>query len=302
MFVLLHEQQKTKLNRFLLLTCWSIQPQMKRKQMISATFAITLLFSITLGTPINVCAEELASLRSMPEEYINYTITRIDGDVWAKIDGTYPIYNSGTEEVLPMVYPTPPSTTNIRIWLDGVEQSWSNYTEVLHHAGIGDWEMILSVLEPASDFFVLRIHYEHPVQVINGSSMFLYDLNIAPYLSASANKSLAQFTILMNINFTDLSVNTMSVEDEKLKPIDYSETDGNPKEIKVTMFSEFGKPLLDDLLFSFKTADSEATVDSGDSFWFFVLATVSVLAVADLAAFLILRRTIRKIATSQSTA
>jgi hypothetical protein len=26
---------------------------------------------------------------SMPEEYINYTITRVDGVLWAKIDGTY---------------------------------------------------------------------------------------------------------------------------------------------------------------------------------------------------------------------
>ena len=297
MFVLLHEQQKTKLNRFLLLTCWSIQPQMKRKQAISVAFAITLLLSMTLGTQISVCAEESLSLLSMPEEYINYTITRVDGELWAKIDGTYPIHYSGTDEVLPRVYPTPPNTTNIHVWLNDVEQSWSNYTEVLHHTGIGDWEMILSALEPVNDFFVLRIHYEHPVQVINGSRMFLYDLNIAPYLSASANKSLARFTIFMDVNFTDLSVNTVSVGDERLKPIDYSITEENPKEIRLTMVSEFDKPLLGDLLVLYRTADSEKKVDSADPFWFYVLATVSVLA-----ALLILRRTRRKIATSQSTA
>ena len=29
---------------------------------------------------------------SMPVEYINYTITSINGTLWAKIDGDYPIY------------------------------------------------------------------------------------------------------------------------------------------------------------------------------------------------------------------
>ena len=124
----------------------------------------------------------------MPEEQINYTITNINGVLWAKIDGTYPITYTGTETSIPMVYPTPPETTNITVWLNDVELNWSNFTEAypdaLHHTAIGDWAMISTVLENVTGSFVLRIHYEHPVQVINGSYVFLYDLNIADYLSA----------------------------------------------------------------------------------------------------------------------
>ena len=272
---------------------------MNPKPAIAAALVVTVLLSIGFGTRVSAVTDNSPTLLSMPEEYINYTITSINGVLWAKIDGIYPIHYFGSETTLPMVYPTPPNTTNIHIWLDNVQLNWSNYPEVLHHTGIGDWAMVFSVLEPVPEDFVLRIHYEHPVQVINGSYMFLYDLNIAQYLSPSANKSLAHFTVFMDARFTDLSVDTISVGDERLNPIDYSVTDGNPKEIKLTMASEFDKPLLGDLLLSFKTADSQETVDRPDSFRFYVLATVAVLAVAGIAAFLFLRRTRRKIGMPQ---
>jgi len=268
---------------------------MNPKPAIAAALVATLLLSIGFGTRVSAETDNSLPLLSMPEEYVNYTITSINGILWAKIDGIYPIHYFGSETTLPMVYPTPPNTTNIHIWLDDAELNWSNYPEVLHHTGIGDWAMVFSVLEPVPEDFVLRIHYEHPVQVINGSYMFLYDLNIAQYLSTSANKSLAHFAVFMDVKFTELSVNTMRVGNEMLNPIDYSVTGGNPKEIRLTMVSESDKPLLGDLLFSFKTADSQETVDSADSFWFYVLVTVAVLAVAGVAAFLFLRRTRRKI-------
>jgi hypothetical protein len=66
--------------------------------------------------------------------------------------------------------------------------SWSNYTQIypeaLHHTAVGDWWMIYSNLENVSDYFELKIHYEHPLEMINGSYLFLYDLNISPYLSS----------------------------------------------------------------------------------------------------------------------
>lgn len=275
---------------------------MNPKPAIAAALVVTILLSMAVGTRVSAVTADSSSLLSMPEEYINYTITSINGILWAKIDGIYPIHYFGSETTLPMVYPTPPNTTNIHLWLDDVELNWSNYPEVLHHTGIGDWEMVFSVLEPVPEDFVLRIHYEHPVQVINGSYMFLYDLNIAQYLSPSANKSLAHFTVFMDVNFSDLSVDTLSVSDEALKPIDYTVSEENPARIELTMVSECDKPLLGDLLFSFKTADSQETVDSADSFRFYVLVTVAVLALAGIAAFLFLRRTRRKIGMPPSIA
>jgi hypothetical protein len=258
-----------------------------------------LLFSTVSGKGVSAETTETQSILSMPEEYVNYTIADVNGTLWAKIDGTYPIYYTGSAEALPMVYPTPPGTTNIYLWLDDVELGWSNYTQVYpeatHHTGIGDWSMILSVLEPVPDQFVLRIHYEHPMQVINGSYMFLYDLNIKDYLSASAPKSTAYFTIMMGINFTDLDVNTVSIDDESLSPINYSVAGANPAEITVKMVSEYDKPLLGDLLVSFKEADLEEPTDMPDLLLIYAVAVAVGLAAAGMVAYVFFRRLRRKL-------
>ena len=251
---------------------------------------LLLLLSTTSPRFVNASTELSQPFLSMPKEYINYTITRVNGALWAKIDGNYPIYYSGREDTLPMVYPTPPDTTNISVWVNESELDWSNYTEVypeaLHHTGIGDWSMILAVLDSVPEYFVLRIHYEHPVQVINGSYMFLYDLNISPYLSASANKSIAYFTIRMETNFTDLNVQTVGL-DETLKPISFMVTDGYPAEVTLTMVSEFSEPLVGDLLVSFK----EAETDGSNLGWGSGLVIVAVgLAVAGVAGYFLLKR------------
>jgi hypothetical protein len=160
-----------------------------------------------------------------------------------------------------MVYPTPPGTMNISLTMDDVAVEWSNYTgiypEALHHTAIGDWPMVYCVLAPVPERFVLRIHYEHPVEVINGSYVFLYDLNISPYLSVSANKSIVHYTIRMDTDYTDLSVNTVFGAEETLKPIAYEISDEKPLEIRIDEVSEFDKSLPGDLLVSFKEGNSQ---------------------------------------------
>jgi len=90
-----------------------------------------LLFSVLAGMQfVNLAAAnpDLSNLiLAMLEEYIKYTVTRVNGTLWAKIDGTYPIYllseSEGDlhcvslDEVL-MVYPIPPNTTNIHLKLN----------------------------------------------------------------------------------------------------------------------------------------------------------------------------------------
>jgi hypothetical protein len=227
---------------------------------------------------------------SMPKEYIDYVITRVDNVLWAKIDGTYPIDYAGDEESIFMVYPTPPGTSNISLWLNDAPLSWSNFTEVYpeetHHTVIGDWAMISTVLEPVSSHFVLRIHYEHPVQVINGSYGFLYDLNISPYLSISENKSVAHFTIHMEIEYADFEVNTVFGQEETLKPIAFTVSAENPAEITIEEVSEFDKPLPGDLLVSF----SEANTQENGNFLAFATVLFAVSIAAVLAVFSLLRR------------
>jgi hypothetical protein len=255
------------------------------KKVLMITVTALFLSLLIAGKTAN------AGLLSMPEEYVNYTITNVDGALWAKIDGTYPIHYSGSEESILMVYPTPPGTTNVSVWLNDALLEWSNFTEVypemLHHTAIGDWQMISTVLQPVSDFFVLKIHYEHPVQVINGSYVFLYDLNIQDYLSASTNKSIAHFTIRVETEIANLNVNTVFGAEETLKPIDFTVSDKNPMEISVDEVSEFDKPLPGDLLVSFSELQTDDTVLAS---WVVASALVAGLVVAVLVVYGLLRK------------
>ena len=206
--------------------------------LIFALLASTLLGAL-LVKPAVANPEGSFPALSMPVEYVNYTVTSRDGALWAAIDGYYPIGVLKQEDCvfdgdLPMVYPMPPNTTNIHVTLGESELSWINYTETypdaLHHTAIGDWWMIYCLLGNVSDFFVLQIHYEHPLQMVNGSYIFLYDLNISPYLSAEGSNSTCFFTIRMETNTTNLSAFTTKTDTE-WNPINYTITNEGAVEV-----------------------------------------------------------------------
>jgi len=61
-----------------------------------------------------------------------------------------------------------------------------------------------------SKYFILTIHYEHPISKNEEEYQFLYDLNISPYLSASSQKSTAYFRVdLPNSVYTDMKIFTV---------------------------------------------------------------------------------------------
>jgi hypothetical protein len=199
---------------------------------------------------------------SMPIEHINYTITTINGSLWAKIDGSYPIQllNQADCSALPMVYPMPPNSTNIYISLDGTELGWFNYTQIypgqLHKTAIGDWWMIYSVLENPSDAFMLKIHYEHPLERVNGSFLFLYDLNIRDYLSAQSPQSTAYFTIQFDTNITQVQAYTAPPDStpNQWKPKTYTTSNEDiPSIVSVEMHSKYNADLPGDLVIVFSS-------------------------------------------------
>lgn len=223
--------------------------------LLSAAVAVQLVNREEAKPPSNL------PLITMPEEYLNYTITTINGSLWAKIDGTYPLHVLGLFESLPLLYPTPPGTTNISIKMDETEISWSNFTEIYpeasHYTAIGNWAMINCTINPVPEYFTLKIHYEHPVTLINGSHTFLYDLNISPYLSEWSTKSTAYFTIHMETNYASLHVNAIAT-DGTLTPINCTATaNGTAKTVTFQIVSEYAKPLLGDILVTFTTADAQ---------------------------------------------
>lgn len=239
-----------------------------KKIALALTLILVLLASALAGLgPVNLASanpDGSFPTLAMPVEYVNYTITRVNGTLWAKIDGDYPIYLLNQSDCsfngeLPMVYPMPPGTTNIHVFLGNNELSWINYTEAypdaLHHTAIGDWWMIYSVVSPVSNYFELKIHYEHPLEVVNGSNLFLYDLNISPYLSPQSNNSTAYFTIRMETNITNLHAYTTET-DTQWNPINYTSTKaGSTQVVTIQEYSEYSKPLLGDLVVVFSDAD-----------------------------------------------
>ena len=194
---------------------------------------------------------------SMPQEYLNYTVTVENGTLWAKIDGVYPMHLDGANGTaqLPMVYPTPPSTTNMHVYLNDVELSWSNYSELYpserHYTDIGNWQMIYTVIAPAAPDFVLGIHYEHPVELINGTYMLLYDLNIKDYLSPQTPKSTAHFNIRIEANISAVKVYATGTTGfrSNWSPVTYNGTeDEGVRIVEFDVVSEYAKPLWGDII------------------------------------------------------
>jgi len=260
---------------------------MRKKLAIAAILLSMLLISATAAVKI-VHSEDANSfptspLITMPEEYVNYTITTVNGSLWAKIDGTYPLHVLFWQGALPLVYPTPPGTTNISLKMDETELSWSNFTEIypdaLHFTALGNWPMINCTIQPVPEYFTLKIHYEHPVPLINGTYTFLYDLNISPYLSEWSNKSTAYFTIRMETNYTSLHVNAIAT-DETLTPINYTTATDNAAEIVIfPIVSAYSEPLLGDILVTFTTTDEPTAVEISYALIILPIAIIAVLIV-----------------------
>jgi hypothetical protein len=249
----------------------------------------------------------------MPEEYISYTICRVNGSLWAKVDGTYPLTKFGIEcnnqpdgidttlftftgDTLLMAYPTPLGTTNISIKVDETELEWSNYTQnfpdEVHYTAICDWPMISCIICPVLDQFVLKIHYEHPIMLVNGSHTFLYDLNISPYLSQWSNKSTAHFEISFETDYTNIQAYTIAT-DGTLRQVDYVVTEETAAEkVSLQVVSEYSEPLPGDLLISFDAdKESEQTNSSffGSSLHGYALAVVTLVAAVTLFGYVFLK-------------
>ena len=258
---------------------------------LAAAFIFTLLIVAGLANLAAANPDTSNFIMAMPEEYVHYTITRINGNLWAKIDGTYPLQILAETDgelpclptELPMVYPTPPGTTNIYVSANHAELGWSNYPYDTHHTAIGDWTMIYCSIKPVQEQFLLKIHYEHPLEKVNGSYLFLYDLNISPYLSLQSPNSIAYFTIRVDADVSNLRAYTTE-SDTVWNSINYTTNqEGSSQLITLQMHSDYSKPLLGDLAIMFSDNRAETTEVT---LW----VVIPLLLIAALVAFMIYRR------------
>ena len=278
-----------------------------KKTFLAAAFISALFFSAVAGISLthSVATRDMPSLLQigMPVEYVNYTVTHENGTLWAKIDGTYPLHvvfkpadtsnlDSAsffvTSDELPLVYPTPPGTTNIHVRVNETELDWSNFTQIypiaLHHTAIGDWSMINCTITPIPDDFVLKIHYEHPLEKINGTYLFLYDLNISPYLSPANPNSTAIFTIRTPADYPIAQAYTTGL-DSAWKPKTYTTKQEGSNELStIEMFSKYSEPLAGDLVVTFIDDNAHAPNENA------LIIIVALLIIAALIVLLIYRR------------
>jgi parallel beta-helix repeat protein len=162
-----------------------------------------------------------SSILAVPQEYINYTITDVNETIWAEVQEVCPThFSTPNGSDLPLLYAMPPNTTDIHVFLNGNEIQWSNFNAIdpatKNQTDIGNLQMIYSLLKSPPTDFLLEINYKHPIQVVNGSYMFLYNLNVSSYLSPFSAKSVAEFNVKLQDlppNATDLNVFTMGSEE-----------------------------------------------------------------------------------------
>jgi hypothetical protein len=156
--------------------------------------------------------------------------------------------------------------------------------------------MIYSVLPNVSGSFTLKIHYEHPIEMVNDSYLFLYDLNISPYLSERNENSSAYFAVRMDTNFTNINAYTAPPDSvaSDWKPINYiTTTENSTTVVSILMYSEYpgisGKALPGDLVVEFSTANRTSEFPT----WLIALSAVLLVAVLSLiATFYVKRRRI----------
>ena len=141
--------------------------------------------------------------------------------------------------------------------------------------------MINCTITPIPDDFVLKIHYEHPLEAINGTYLFLYDLNISPYLSPANPNSTAIFTIHTPTDYPIARAYTTGL-DSAWKPKNYTiAQEGTSETVTIEMFSEYGKPLAGDLVVTF--SDLTAQTIPQRSPWiiiplFIIVALIALIA------------------------
>lgn len=279
----------------------------------AAVILAFLIIAVTAAYPATVPFHAVVEAQStfyvsMPVEYVNYTISLINGTLWATVDGTYPmqIPQAAVGQELPMAYPTPSGVTNISLKLNGQPVNFSNLTpsnpDALHYTYLGYWRMIIFIIQPASANFLLTIHYQHPIVWANGTDMFLYDLNISPYLSNSSTTSTAHFTVLFKANCTGIKVYTVPGDESILRddvrtPVNFTLRENNGTQVaSFNITSDYGKTVPGDELVTFNQAQTRVP-----EFQSAIFALVAFMAATSTATLFCLRKKLLRKPTTKKT-
>lgn len=289
------------------------------RKLIVTTFISVLLFSAIVGVRFVtfVVANPIIPGEHprliMPVEYINVTISLVDGNLVTKVNGTYFFYSEGYGyDTVRMDYPLPPNATNISVklnetsWGGWIYETWLNWTynTKTYPTVIGDWPMInwTLFLSSYTGNLIIKTYYEHPIPIIDGNYTFLYAMGTGKYVDTSDWGTTAYINIRTEINHTDLHVYTVGFIDGTWtwNPVDYKITEENTTEI-ITL-KIVSTPLKEDLFlcypyFGNKTLEHDPLigVESTTSFVTPVLVLILVVAAGVIGVALAVAKWKRKV-------
>jgi hypothetical protein len=165
--------------------------------LVISTVAGTQLFKVTKANP--GIPSEIPPIVAVPEMYVNATISRVNGTLWARVDAAYPTetiyafgdsYRVSTEAFWPdyppvevtitvaydridAYYPIPLNATNISLKMDGAELDWAYRARDFFHLFDIDLPELKWTISPVPTNFSLTAHYEHPVPATGTTYAYL---------------------------------------------------------------------------------------------------------------------------------
>lgn len=233
---------------------------MKSKKVLAIVVPL-FMFIVVLGMLFNasVHANPIpVPTLLMPNEYIDATISQINGVPWAIVDGEYPFENIGVNYVT-MYYPVPPNSPaeKISVKIDDTSLSWS-YCEPpkMYPTVVGDFPMIQWDITPVPAIFTIKTHYEHPLPLINGNYSFLYASGTGRYLGdpyAEETTAYVKMYISYDVATEEDQINVYTIANVSgnwiWNPANYDITPEAGKwKINLTLVSEPFAPLEEDTL------------------------------------------------------
>jgi len=222
----------------------------KEELFIVKVVAITLfiLFGLTTTVLTNPIPWPLPA--SMPLEDMKIQIQAMEGGLHAQFSGDF-TFDYIPNEVYLMLFPVPPDATNIQVYQDEVEISWTwsseKYTTILPEIPtipMIDWEGPFP-----TEGCIFTVKYEHKLIERPDEFIFFYALGTGKYFQTYDKTTTAYFTITLPSTY---KVNGVWLNDN---PHDYSVfTLFNVTQLTIIVESSFG-PITKDLIVSL-VADS----------------------------------------------
>jgi parallel beta-helix repeat protein len=260
---------------------------LKQKAIVVIILALAFLMSLTpwihftmlvTANPIPIPTPPI-----MSEEYINATISRTDGKLLARVNGTYPFEGGGSYYVT-MYYPVPQDADKISVKMDETSLDWS-YSDWTYPTVIGDWPMIYWETDPPYTF-TIETYYEHFVPLNNGNYTFLYAMGTGKFLDYYTKETTAYVSVSISkdVAYSDSLINVYTItEDGVWKPANYNIAQQDETwVVTLTVVSPSWYPLTEDLLITIEGSKTWTVDDDGPADFHTIQEAVNAASLGDI--------------------